>query len=79
MSKSKSKSAVEVAPIECLLVTARHAARLLSISERSVYNLIERGDLKPIKIGGSTRFDLDDLRAFARKGSPAAESVAAAR
>lgn len=50
---------------EVLLLTARQAAEMLNISDRQVYNLMYRGLLKSVKIGGSRRFHADELRRLA--------------
>lgn len=52
------------------LLTIPEAADLLHISERTVYRLIERGELPPlIKIGRASRIRLKEVLAFiARKG-----------
>lgn len=55
----------EVQPIEVLLVTARQAAQMLNMSERHVYNLMNRGLLRSVKIGGSRRFHADELKRLA--------------
>ena len=45
-----------------LLVNARDAARMLAVCERTIYNLVERGELSIIHIGRATRFAVADLR-----------------
>jgi excisionase family DNA binding protein len=47
----------------------KEAARYLSISERSIYNMIERGELKAIKVGRSTRLRVRDLDGFLLVGT----------
>lgn len=47
-----------------LLVTSREAAKLLSISERTLWELTRRGEIKRIKIFSSVRYDVKDLEAF---------------
>ena len=47
-----------------LLVDTREAARLLSVSERTVANIVARGDLAPVRLGRSVRFDINDIRAL---------------
>ena len=42
----------------------KDAARYLSLSERSIYNLIERKKLKARKVGRSTIIRVSDLDAF---------------
>jgi hypothetical protein len=47
-----------------LLVNIKTAARMLSISERSVGRLQAAGDLVPVKIGRALRFAVSDLERF---------------
>ena len=47
-----------------LLVTPREAARLLSISERTLYSWTKRGDIPVVKLGTAVRYDPKDLAAF---------------
>ena len=43
------------------LLTKPEVAEALSISTRSVDRLVSRGELKPIKILGAVRFNLEDV------------------
>lgn len=52
-----------------LLVNARDAARMLAVCERTIYNLVERGELSIIHIGRATRFAVADLKAWIQKAS----------
>ncbi len=52
-----------------LLVNARDAARMLAVCERTIYNLVERGELSIIHIGRATRFAVADLRAWIQSAS----------
>lgn len=47
-----------------LLLTVREAAETLSLSEATVWRLLERGDIPSVKIGRSRRIKTDDLRAY---------------
>jgi predicted DNA-binding transcriptional regulator AlpA len=47
-----------------MLVDARSAAKLLSISERSLWSLSNRGDLPSVRIGRRRLYDRRDLTAF---------------
>ena len=47
-----------------LLVPPREAARLLSISERTLWTFTKRGAIPAVKIGRAVRYDQADLRAF---------------
>ena len=60
-----------------LLLTAREAARLLSVSERTLYDLtVPRGPIPCVKIGSrGVRYARAALQAFARGGCGAATGV----
>ncbi len=47
-----------------LLITAREAAQLLSISERTLWDITNRGDLRRVKVGRLVRYDPRDLKAW---------------
>ena len=47
-----------------LLVCSRDAARLLSISERTLWSLVNDGEIACIRIGTCKRYALKDLEAF---------------
>ncbi len=54
-------------PIAPLLLTARDAARLLAISERSLWALTApRGPLPAVRFGRSIRYSLAALQEFVR-------------
>jgi excisionase family DNA binding protein len=62
-----------------LLVSLSEAARLLSLSERMVWQLKRSGALPSVRLGRALRFhvgDLNDLIASHRSG-PVSEAVAA--
>ena len=50
--------------IEPMLLTTRQTARMLAISERSLYSLTKAGDLPAVRIGRSVRYDPADIRAW---------------
>ena len=50
------------------LVTTKHAAEILAVSERTIKNLIASGELESVTIGGARRIWLSDLKAFAERG-----------
>ncbi len=63
-------------PAETLLVTVPRAAKMLSLSPRSIYVLVSRGDLRLRHVGRASRIHIDDLRAYADTlGSAAAEKA----
>ncbi len=47
-----------------LLLKVDEAARLLSLSRKMIYDLIGRGDLASLKIGGCRRIPLSALHDF---------------
>ena len=51
-----------------LLVTARDAAKLLAVSERTLWGLTAAGELPAVRIGRAVRYSVSDLKAWiARK------------
>ncbi len=57
-----------------LLVTAPQAARILSIGRTALYQLIWDGQLRPIHIGRSVRFSVEELEAFVQRRLDGANS-----
>ena len=51
-------------PAEKLLVDAREAARLLSISERTLWSITNQGLIKVVRIGRSVRYPRSSLEDF---------------
>ena len=47
-----------------MLLTYREAARLLQVSDRTVWTLVDRGDLPAVRFGRTVRIDRRDLEAF---------------
>lgn len=47
-----------------LLLTVREAAEALSLSQNGIYNLINGGQLRSVKIGRSRRISSDALAEF---------------
>ncbi len=47
-----------------LLVTSREAAKLLSISERTLWSLAHSGELKVLRIGRSVRYAVADIEEY---------------
>lgn len=50
--------------IEPMLLNTRQTAKLLNISERTVFSLIKEGKLPSVKIGRCLRFSVADLETF---------------
>ena len=54
------------------LISASELAALLQVSTRTLWRLRSAGKLiKPIKLGGSTRWRLDEVQAWILDGCPA--------
>jgi excisionase family DNA binding protein len=49
---------------EARLVSAKYAAAMLSVSSRTIYMLVEQGDLPGLRVGRCVRIPLDGLLAF---------------
>lgn len=49
------------------LITINEAAKRMSISPKTVYRLINRGNLHRIKIGAATRLSENEVIAFLKK------------
>ncbi len=50
--------------VEPMLLTGKEAAKVLSVSERTLYALAKAGELPAIRIGRAVRYDPLDLRAW---------------
>jgi len=53
------------------LVSAKELAKMLSLSKRQIFRLSACGKIpKPIKIGGSVRWDESEIAEFIKAGAP---------
>lgn len=53
------------------LITARDFARMLAISERTLYRLKSTGELpKPVILGGNVRWRIHEIRDWIANGCP---------
>ncbi len=59
---------------KALLITARQAAQLLSISERTLWEITKRGEIRRVKVGRLVRYDPSDLKAWIDRAKVQAES-----
>ena len=59
-----------------LLITSREAATFLSISERTLWTLTNKGDLPRVPIGRSVRYDPLDLVAWIERQKTAGRAAA---
>jgi hypothetical protein len=65
--------------IDVLLVTPPIAAKMLAISERSLWSLTApRGPIPALKLGASVRYDVDDLKTWIKENKTAAAPMPAA-
>ncbi|HUW83539.1 MAG TPA: helix-turn-helix domain-containing protein [Phycisphaerae bacterium] len=49
------------------LLTYRQAARILGVTARTVWTLVNRGQLRAVRFGGTVRIDPADLREFVER------------
>ena len=49
------------------LMTAREAAQTLAISERTLWTLTRRGDVRTVRFGRAVRYDVADLNAMVER------------
>lgn len=58
-------------PADPLLVSAPELAKLLQVSTRTLWRLQSAGQIPPpIRLGGSTRWRLDEVRRWIERGCP---------
>jgi len=57
-------------------MTVQDVAEYLNIDPKTVYRMVNRGDLPGFKVGGSWRFKRDDLDAWIAKQKEAAAKKA---
>lgn len=55
-------------PVERLAVSIREAGEMLGVSERTIYNMLRRGDIQSRKTGGRVLISSESLRAFVNGG-----------
>ncbi|HAG99434.1 MAG TPA: DNA-binding protein [Ktedonobacter sp.] len=46
------------------LLTTKQVQEMLGVSERTIFNFMERGDLKGFKVGRSWRFEESDIEEY---------------
>ena len=49
------------------LLTPRDAARTLAISERTLWTMTRRGDVRRVRFGRAVRYDVADLQAMVER------------
>lgn len=73
LSSADRVDAVHVGP----LLTVAGAAKLLSLSRSTIYELIRRGELTALKVGGARRISAEALEAYRRSLSDHSQRSAA--
>ncbi len=69
MKRSHDSKEHESLPDEMRLIAADELARLLDVSTRTVWRLLSAGQLvQPIRLGGSVRWRLDEVRQWINNG-----------
>jgi excisionase family DNA binding protein len=53
--------------VTTLLLTPEEAAAELRIGRSRMYDLLRRGDVQSVKVGGSRRVPYDDLAAYVKR------------
>jgi predicted DNA-binding transcriptional regulator AlpA len=54
-----------------LLIGAKELAGIMDVSTRTLWRLLSKGELiKPIRVGGNTRWRMDDIRRWIEAGCP---------
>ena len=73
MSATEQSAGRSVEPRLGRSVSLDHAAELLGVSRRTIYNRIREGSLRTVRtLGGSQRVLIDSLQTAARPARPAA-------
>lgn len=55
------------------LLTTKQVQEMLGVSERTIFNFMERGDLKGFKVGRSWRFEESDIEDYINRQRRKAE------
>ncbi len=67
---------IEQQAVAPLLLTARQAATLLNLSERTLYRLTAGGDIPVVKIGPrGVRYDVGDLKSWIARAKNSEKSA----
>lgn len=71
MTRSSILNGKQPATDDVRLIAADELAAMLDVSTRTVWRLLSTGRLvQPIRIGGSVRWRLDEVRDWITKGCP---------
>lgn len=74
---NKPRGARDTGFVERLL-TYEHVGKLLGVTSRTVWTLVNRGDISAVRFGNSVRIDPVDLRAFIDRSKRGRVNCAAA-
>jgi excisionase family DNA binding protein len=61
--------------VEPMLLTSRQAARMLAISERTLWSLTKDGQIPAVRFGRSVRYDPRDLNAWIQSAKNSRKAV----
>jgi excisionase family DNA binding protein len=62
---------------EAMMITVEEVARLLNVSERTVWRMRSAGTLpSPVKLGGCVRWPVDAIRRWIEAGCPCPPAAA---
>ncbi len=65
---------------EPVLIDAEKLARMMDVSERTLWRWVSRGDVpRPVRIGGSTRWRLAEITEWIGRGCPAGSGACGQR
>ena len=71
MNQANNKRASTQSSTSSRLISAEEVAEMLSISTRTVWRLLSTGKMvQPIRIGGSVRWSLEQVRQWIDDGCP---------
>lgn len=62
-------------PIVERLLTYREAGKLLGVTDRTIWTLVDQGELPAVRFGRSVRIDPADLRAYIDRCKTAGKGV----
>ena len=69
---TENPTTTSVSAMPPMLLTTRHAARLMALCEKTVRNLVKAGDLRAVRCGRALRIDPRDITSWIdrQKGTP---------
>jgi excisionase family DNA binding protein len=73
--RQPERLAVQTLQIPSGLLNTNEAAKLLGVCPKSVFNFVERGQLRAVKLGAAVRFDPADVAEFINRSKTASPRV----